>query len=75
VADNHQLLSSSLQCLGNGSGAADAASAVSAAPSSSSSQRRKRREREDSWARLQQFCGNASFCELHERNRGFSTQV
>jgi hypothetical protein len=47
VADNHQLLSSSLQCLSNGSGAADAASAVSVAPSSSS-QRRKRREREDS---------------------------
>ncbi len=48
VADNHQLLSLSLQCQSNGSGAADAASAVSAAPSSSSSQRRKRREREDS---------------------------
>ena len=47
VADNHQLLSSSLQCLSNGSGAADAASAASVAPSSSS-QRRKRREREDS---------------------------
>ena len=47
MADNHQLLSSSLQCLSNGSGAADAASAASVAPSSSS-QRRKRREREDS---------------------------